>query len=363
MRGGIAGFASGSEGRVRVLQPALTPGQAATALIPPAAPAARGLEARGVVYHHGQDSWLFGRGKGRLVRAVDDVTFSVPAGTTLGLVGESGCGKSTLASLLIGDRQPQSGEVRVFDVPMQERLKAGRRALAADLQMVAQDPFGTMDPRQAIGAQIEEALVIHQPGLSAATRRDASMSMLRAVGLPEAAYEKLPHQLSGGQRQRVAIARALILKPKVLICDEPVSALDVSVQAQVLNLLLEMQQQLNLTMVFISHDIRVVGHMSHNIAVMYAGQIVEQGPAARLLSEPAHPYTHMLFAAVPGRATARRATPVDASTGKAAEPSTGVAADGCRFAQRCAMRLPVCGNVTPAVRRFEDGRSVACHAV
>jgi peptide/nickel transport system ATP-binding protein len=266
-----------------------------------------GIEARGLVYHHVIGQGLFGRLTGRSIRAVDDVSFNLPAGTTLGLVGESGCGKSTLASLLIGDRQPQHGEISLFGTPLQQRLQAGRRAVAADMQMVAQDPYGTMDPRQKVGPQIEEALIIHQPAVGPTTRRDLTLAMLRSVGLAEPSYDKLPHQLSGGQRQRVAIARALILKPKVLICDEPVSALDVSVQAQVLNLLLDMQRQLNLTMVFISHDIRVVAHMSHQIAVMYAGKIVEQGDARTILAKPIHAYTRALFAAVPGRATAAEA--------------------------------------------------------
>jgi peptide/nickel transport system ATP-binding protein len=244
--------------------------------------------------------WSFGRGKMQ-VGGVEEVTISVSPGATLGLIGESGCGKSTLASLIIGDRQPQAGTIEIFGTPLADRLKKGRKALARDMQMVAQDPFGSMDPRQAIGPQIIEVLDIHDELSSFAERRDLALSMLRKVGLSETSFEKLPHQLSGGQRQRVSIARALVLTPRILVCDEPVSALDVSVQAQVLNLLLDLQEQMNLTMIFISHDIRVVGHMAHEIAVMQAGRIVEHGPAERVLTDPKHDYSRTLFAAVPGR--------------------------------------------------------------
>jgi len=254
--------------------------------------------------HHQPKGWFPWNKAPDKAGGVEDVSLSVTPGTTLGLIGESGCGKSTLASLIMGDRSPQSGSITLFGEPLSTRLGKGRKALARELQMVAQDPFGSMDPRQAIGPQLVETLAIHDEGASNAERRDRSLAMLVQVGLSEINYDRLPHQLSGGQRQRVAIARALILKPRLLVCDEPVSALDVSVQAQVLNLLLDLQAQMNLTMVFISHDIRVVGHMSHAIAVMRAGHIVEQGPAEAVLANPRHDYSRTLFAAVPGRATA-----------------------------------------------------------
>jgi ABC-type glutathione transport system ATPase component len=233
------------------------------------------------------------------VRAVDGVSFSVGTGRTFGIVGESGCGKSTLASLLIGDRLPQSGEIRVAGETVQAHLARGRKSYARVIQMVAQDPFGTMDPRQKVGPQIDETIAIHFP-MSAAERRARTVAMLRSVGLAESVYGKMPHQISGGQRQRIAIARALVVEPRILICDEPTSALDVSIQAQVLNLLLRMQEQLGLTIILISHDIRVVGHMSHDIGVMNAGRMVEQGPAAELLRHPAHAYSRALFDAAPG---------------------------------------------------------------
>lgn len=264
------------------------------------------LRLQDVRYLHRQQKSLFPWVKpATKASGVEQVSLSVQAGTTLGLIGESGCGKSTLASLIMGDRVPQAGTIDLFGTPLGERLGKGRKALARELQMVAQDPFGSMDPRQAIGPQLVETLDVHDEGASLAERRDRALAMLNQVGLSEISYERLPHQLSGGQRQRVAIARALILKPRVLVCDEPVSALDVSVQAQVLNLLLDLQQQMHLTMVFISHDIRVVGHMSHTIAVMRAGHIVEQGPADIVLNSPRHDYSRTLFSAVPGRITAK----------------------------------------------------------
>ena len=235
-----------------------------------------------------------------VVRAVDGVSFSIAAGKTFGIVGESGCGKSTLASLLIGDRPAEGGSIRVAGTPVHSHLAAGRKSYARLIQMVAQDPFGTMDPRQKVGPQIDETLGIHFAGLSRSQRRERTVRMLRSVGLAESVYGKMPHQISGGQRQRVAIARALVVEPRVLICDEPTSALDVSIQAQVLNLLLRMQHELGLSIILISPDSRVVGHMSHAIGVMNAGVMVEQGPAAELLKQPKHAYSRALFDAAPG---------------------------------------------------------------
>jgi peptide/nickel transport system ATP-binding protein len=235
-----------------------------------------------------------------IVRAVDGVSFSIPSGKTFGIVGESGCGKSTLASLLIGDRLAQHGSIRVAGASVEDHLDGGRRAYARVIQMVAQDPFGTMDPRQRVGPQIDETLAIHFNAISRDERRARTLEMLRSVGLAESVYGKMPHQISGGQRQRVAIARALVVQPRILICDEPTSALDVSIQAQVLNLLLRMQESLGLTIILISHDIRVVGHMSHQIGVMHAGCMVEQGPAESLLTQPRHAYSRALFDAAPG---------------------------------------------------------------
>lgn len=230
--------------------------------------------------------------------AIKSVSLSIAPGETLGLVGESGCGKSTLASLLCADRQPTKGDIRLFGKGLKDLLATGRRGLARQLQVVSQDTLGSFDPRQSVGAQVIEALAIHEID-SAAGRRDRAMAAFAAVGLPASALDKLPHQLSGGQRQRVAIARTLVVEPKVLLCDEPVSALDVSVQAQVLNLLVSLQQSHGLALLFISHDVRVIRHVSHRVAVMQAGEIVETGPASQVLTNPSHAYTAKLMASVP----------------------------------------------------------------
>ena len=230
--------------------------------------------------------------------AIRDVSLTLKPGETLGLVGESGCGKSTLASLLCGDRIPTSGEITLFGRRFKSLMKPNRRGLAKHLQVVSQDTMGALDPRRSVGHQMVETLAIHGIGYPA-SRLDRAAETFKAVSLPVSALQKFPHQLSGGQRQRVAIARALIVEPQILLCDEPVSALDVSVQAQVLNLLLELQRARGLSLLFISHDVRVVRHVSHCVAIMEAGRIVEAGPTERVFSRPAHPYTAKLLSAVP----------------------------------------------------------------
>ncbi len=237
-----------------------------------------------------------GRAKG--FHAIKDVSLELRAGETLGLVGESGCGKSTLASLLCGDRMPTSGEITLFGQSFKSLMKPNRRGLAKHLQVISQDTMGALDPRRSVGHQMVETLTIHRIGYPA-SRLDRAAEVFKAVSLPVSALQKFPHQLSGGQRQRVAIARALVVEPKILLCDEPVSALDVSVQAQVLNLLLELQRARGLSLLFISHDVRVVRHVSHRVAIMEAGQIVETGPTEDVFANPAHPYTAKLLSAVP----------------------------------------------------------------
>ncbi|WP_321936323.1 ABC transporter ATP-binding protein [Paraburkholderia sp. J8-2] len=242
--------------------------------------------------------------------AVRGVSLTLGQGETLGLLGESGCGKSTLSALLCGDRRPDSGAMRLFSEPFDNFLKPSRRRLARVLQVVAQDTLGAFDPRQTIGRQITEVLAIHSIG-QRSEYRDRAIEALRAVALPSSMLDRYPHQISGGQRQRAAIARALVTEPKILLCDEPVSALDVSVQAQVLNLLLDLQQQRGLSILFISHDVRVVRHVSHRVAVMQMGRVVETGPTEQVFSSPANPYTAKLLAAVPkGR---RRSNPAGAN--------------------------------------------------
>lgn len=259
-------------------------------------------------YSPGFSLWP-GRAQG--FHAIKDVSLELRPGETLGLVGESGCGKSTLAALLCGDRVPTSGAIELFGQSFDSLMKPNRRGLARHLQVISQDTLGALDPRRSVGHQMVETLAIHGIGHSSG-RMDRAADTFKAVSLPVSALQKFPHQLSGGQRQRVAIARALIVEPKILLCDEPVSALDVSVQAQVLNLLLDLQRARGLSLLFISHDVRVVRHVSHRVAIMEAGRIVETGPTEAVFSNPAHPYTARLLSAVPRgrRPKMRQATAV-----------------------------------------------------
>lgn len=233
------------------------------------------------------------------VKAVDDVSFTVEAGTTVGLVGESGSGKSTIGKTILKLVPATSGQV-LFDgrdiLPMPE---GEFRPLRREMQMIFQDPFGSLNPRHTIVQIIGEALEIHFPKMSASERRDRVAELLRQVGLKPEMMERYPHEFSGGQRQRIGIARALAVKPKFIVCDEPVSALDVSVQAQIVNLLQDLQEELGLTYLFIAHDLAVVEHMSDHVLVMYHGKIVESAPAEAIYENPQHDYTKKLLAAVP----------------------------------------------------------------
>jgi peptide/nickel transport system ATP-binding protein len=276
----------------------------------PQQPAGPVLAARDLQFSYAAGFSLWPRGA-RAYHAIQDVSLELGPGETLGLVGESGCGKSTLASLLCGDRLPSAGRIELFGRSFDQFMKPNRRALAKHLQVISQDTLGALDPRRTVGHQMLETLAIHAIGESAG-RRDRAAETFKAVSLPVSALEKFPHQLSGGQRQRVAIARALIVEPQILLCDEPVSALDVSVQAQVLNLLLELQQARGLSLLFISHDVRVVRHVSHRVAIMEAGKIVETGATEQVFSNPAHPYTAKLLSAVPRgrRRKSRQQSPI-----------------------------------------------------
>ena len=290
-----------------------------------------------------------------LVRAVDSISFTIDAGTTLGLVGESGCGKTTTSKLILGLERPTSGAIRFDGQDVLALGRDGERHYRRSVQAVFQDPYASLDPRMRVSAIVAEPLVINTD-MSAAQRRRRVAELLELVGLPERAASLFPHEFSGGQRQRVAIARSLALEPKLVVLDEPVSALDVSIRAQILNLLRDLQKRLGVAYLFIAHDLAAVAHMSHTIAVMYLGKIVEWGPADTVALQPKHPYTQALFAA---------ALPIDfdaappvALAGEIPSPLAPPA--GCRFHPRCPFVMPHCGTDEPALET-ESGRLVACH--
>ena len=295
-------------------------------------------------------------GRHREILAVDGVTLAVARGQTLGIVGESGCGKSTTARLAVGLDMPDQGEIRFEGAPMPRTNTPAWRQARQRMQMVFQDPLGALDRRLTVAAQIEEPLRIHAMG-TPDERRERVAVLLRAVSLGPSQGRLYPHELSGGQRQRVVLARALATRPKLLVCDEPVSALDVSIQAQVLNLLTDLQAELGLGMLFISHDLRVVRHVSHEIAVMYLGRIVERGPADRVIADPVHPYTRALIAAMPVLSGARGNRL--ALHGESPNPANRLS--GCVFHPRCPIAKQICRREAPALLPFDSTHQVACH--
>jgi peptide/nickel transport system ATP-binding protein len=295
-------------------------------------------------------------GAGRPVHAVYGVSLTVTGGRTLALIGESGCGKSTTARLALGIERPDGGTVRFRGQAMPPPGSAAWKTLRAKIQMVFQDPLGALDPRLSIAVQVGEPLRIHGIG-TPAERRDRVADLLASVGLRADLGARYPHELSGGQRQRAVLARASATDPVLLVCDEPVSALDVSIQAQVVNLLMDVQEQRGLAMLFISHDLKLVRQIAHDVAVMYLGRIVEQGEPEALFADPAHPYTRALVAAVPqpGARRAPRLLLAGEPPNPAARPT------GCAFHPRCPVAIPVCCTTSPALRSRPDGRLIACH--
>jgi oligopeptide/dipeptide ABC transporter ATP-binding protein len=290
------------------------------------------------------------------VRAVDGVSFSIPRGRTLGLVGESGCGKTTVGRSILRLVEPTDGRIVIGGHDVRRLGGAALRSLRRRMQIVFQDPYGSLNPRMTVRRILEEGLVVHRMG-DAADRLRRIQQALDRTGMPAAALERYPHEFSGGQRQRIAIARALVLEPEFVVLDEPISALDVSIQAQVLELLRRLQAQRGLSFVFIAHDLGVVRYFCQRLAVMYLGRIVEMGPAADLFSDPLHPYTRMLRDAspVPDPAMRGRLPRIEGET-----PSPAAPPSGCHFHTRCPNVMPICRERYPSAVEIGT-RQVSCH--
>lgn len=312
-------------------------------------------ESLSVAYEVGAGSWR----RQRRVLAVDGVSFSVEAGRALGVVGESGCGKSSLARALLGLESLVSGVVRLDGQVLPPAGTQAWRAHRRSLQLVFQDPIASLDPRMRVGASIAEPLLNLEPTVDAAARRDRVAGLLGAVGLERGLATRYPHELSGGQCQRVAIARSIAVGPRVLVCDEPVSALDVSVQGQVVNLLTDLQRRLGLALVFISHDLALVRHVADEVLVLYRGRTLELAPAGSLFAAPLHPYTRRLLDSASGH----RGKPPASAAAWVEAPDGLVAAGprGCAFAPRCPWATARCRDEVPALVPAGRERAVACH--
>ena len=296
-------------------------------------------------------------GFSRAVRAVDGVSLTVARGESLGLVGETGCGKSSLTRAIYGLAPIAGGTVRFDGTDLATATGAQRRAIRRGMQMIFQDPGGSLNPRMRVGALVDEPLEIHRVG-NRRSRRDRVVKVLKAMGLAADDAARFAHELSGGQRQRIAIARAIVLEPTLVLADEPTSALDVSLQAQILNLIAALRRDMGLALLFVSHDLDVVGHLCDRIAVMYLGRIVESGPAAQVLASPGHPYTRDLVASSPIPDPDR---PIRSAATAGDPPNPAAPPAGCRYHPRCVHATDICFSESPRLESAGTGRYVACH--
>lgn len=301
----------------------------------------------------------FNTPKGTL-HAVDDVTFSIEAGKTLGIVGESGCGKSTTGRSILRLIEPTSGTVMFDGKDVTKLNKEEMRKLRSDMQIIFQDPFSSLDPRKTVSEIIDEPLKINKIITDKKKRFERVLELMETVGLAERLINTYPHELDGGRRQRIGIARALALEPKFIVCDEPVSALDVSIQAQILNLMNELQEKLGLTYIFITHDLSVVNHFSDDIAVMYLGKLIEKAPAEKLFENPTHPYTQALLSAIPVPSIRNKNKRI-LLKGEITSPINPKPI--CRFANRCVHATEKCNQSEPELREIAPGHFVSCHLV
>ena len=314
------------------------------------------LEARDLRRHYSVSRGLFA--DAATLKALDGASFALARGKTLAVVGESGCGKSTLARLLTMIEEPTSGSFRIGEAEVVGADAGTRKALRPKVQIVFQNPYGSLNPRQKIGHALEEPLLVN--GRFTAEERSAkARGMMQLVGLRPEHYDRYPHMFSGGQRQRIAIARALMLEPDILILDEPVSALDLSIQAQVLNLLADLQERLQLAFVFISHDLSVVRHIADDVMVMYLGKVVEQGPRDAVFKSPKHPYTRELLSATPVADPTHKKERI-VLTGELPSPLNPPS--GCAFRNRCPLAQEICARETPVLEQ-KGAQQVACHLV
>jgi len=314
------------------------------------------LEIRDLKKHFPVGEGLFSRNKG-VLKAVDGVNLTVEEGETLGLVGESGCGKSTLGRTILRLIEPTGGEVIFQGKNLLALSQRELRNMRRQMQIIFQDPYASLNPRMRVGDIVGEGLEIHKLAKGKA-KRERVLELLHQVGLREEHYDRYPHEFSGGQRQRIGIARALAVSPKFIVCDEPVSSLDVSIQAQIINLLQELQEKMHLTYLFISHDLRVVEHISHRVAIMYLGKVVEIAKSDTIYQDAKHPYTKALLSAVPIADTSKKKERVVL---EGDVPSPVNPPSGCTFHPRCSYREAICDKIEPPLEFYAGGHGVSCH--